>query len=126
MLMSAQWKAQKDTTVMPMPLVSILLGVSIVHVTLATPEVEQFVIVNFFKNIYCCTQLSIQKCADVDECAEGTDNCHRESNATCEDTDGSFMCMCRDGFSGNGTSCEGKSMNNLTPTLIFVFIKFRC
>ena len=57
------------------------------------------------------TITSHKKCVDVDECAEGTDDCHRESNATCEDTDGSFMCMCRDGFSGNGTSCEG----NLRP-----------
>ena len=45
---------------------------------------------------------------DIDECSEGTDDCHRMSNATCEDTDGSFLCTCIDGFSGNGTVCNGK------------------
>ncbi len=47
------------------------------------------------------------KCADIDECAEGIDDCHRRSNATCDNVDGSFVCTCRDGFTGNGTSCEG-------------------
>ena len=44
---------------------------------------------------------------DIDECAEGTHNCHMMSNATCFDTDGSFDCNCTQGFQGNGTFCEG-------------------
>ena len=45
--------------------------------------------------------------ADIDECAEGTHNCHMMSNATCFDTDGSFYCSCTEGFEGNATFCDG-------------------
>jgi len=38
---------------------------------------------------------------------EGLDNCHRETNATCTDTIGSFMCNCSQGFTGNGIYCSG-------------------
>ena len=44
---------------------------------------------------------------DINECAERRDDCHRESNATCTDTDGNFLCACIEGFEGNGTFCEG-------------------
>lgn len=30
------------------------------------------------------------------------------SNASCSDTDGSFYCNCIEGFSGNGTHCDGR------------------
>ncbi|XP_078594617.1 uncharacterized protein LOC144872403 isoform X2 [Branchiostoma floridae x Branchiostoma japonicum] len=40
---------------------------------------------------------------DVDECADGTDNCHAQ--ATCTNTDGSFTCDCTEGYSGNGVNC---------------------
>ena len=43
---------------------------------------------------------------DIDQCTENTDNCH--NNATCENTEASFVCTCNDGFTGNGTYCEGK------------------
>jgi hypothetical protein len=43
-------------------------------------------------------------CADEDECAAGTDNCH--SNASCSNTHGSFTCSCNSGYSGSGTSCS--------------------
>jgi len=44
---------------------------------------------------------------------EGLDNCHRETNATCTDIIGSFMCNCSQGFTGKGTYCTGacKGMN---------------
>ena len=43
---------------------------------------------------------------DVDECTDGTHNCH--ANGDCLNTDGSFTCACKPGFQGSGTSCLGK------------------
>ena len=44
--------------------------------------------------------------SDIDECTMDTFLCH--NNATCIDTDGSYECICKGGYSGNGTSCIGK------------------
>ena len=43
---------------------------------------------------------------DVDECAGGTHTC--SMNATCNDTDGSFSCVCMDGFEGDGFVCASE------------------
>ena len=43
--------------------------------------------------------------SDIDECADGIDNCHH--NAKCENNDGSFTCTCNSGYTGNGTYCKG-------------------
>ena len=40
---------------------------------------------------------------DVDECQ--TSPCH--SNATCNNTDGSYICTCNSGYSGDGFTCKG-------------------
>ena len=45
--------------------------------------------------------------ADIDECFLETDDCHTEL-ATCKNTNGSFICICHSGYSGNGVSCEGR------------------
>ena len=45
-------------------------------------------------------------CADINECAQGTDNC--DDNAICINTVGSFLCRCRTGYEGDGTVCTGK------------------
>ena len=45
--------------------------------------------------------------ADIDECL--SDPCH--SNATCNNTDGSFKCTCNPGYSGNGGSCSSMHIN---------------
>ena len=43
---------------------------------------------------------------DIDECKIGIDLCH--DNATCSNTNGSYTCQCKSGFSGNGTTlCAG-------------------
>ncbi|XP_067938387.1 EGF-containing fibulin-like extracellular matrix protein 2 isoform X2 [Watersipora subatra] len=42
-------------------------------------------------------------CNDVDECAEGTDDCDR--NAYCINTVGSFDCSCLIGYRGTGVDC---------------------
>lgn len=42
---------------------------------------------------------------DIDECARNRDNC--DSNANCVNTQGSFECVCREGYEGNGRMCTG-------------------
>ena len=42
---------------------------------------------------------------DVDECDNGTVNC--DTNANCMNTNGSFICVCISGWSGDGVVCEG-------------------
>jgi hypothetical protein len=43
---------------------------------------------------------------DNDECQLGTHNCHQY--ASCQNTHGLFGCSCNEGYSGNGTTCEGR------------------
>ena len=46
---------------------------------------------------------------DTDECASNTHNCH--ISATCSNTVGSFTCSCNDGYTGDGTSCNGMQLS---------------
>ncbi len=55
-------------------------------------------------------------CTDVHECDLQSDDCHQ--NAQCINTNGSFVCNCNDGYSGNGVVCESRSTRN------FQFITF--
>ncbi|RLV96987.1 hypothetical protein DV515_00012294 [Chloebia gouldiae] len=42
---------------------------------------------------------------DVDECVEGTDNCHID--AICQNTPKSYKCICKSGYTGDGKHCKG-------------------
>jgi len=44
--------------------------------------------------------------ADIDECELGINNCHE--NSTCVDVVGSFVCICNNGFDGDGVNCTSK------------------
>ena len=48
---------------------------------------------------------------DVNECEDGTHDCH--NNANCTNIPGSFNCSCKKGYTGNGSLCSG---------IIFCFI----
>ncbi|XP_068212768.1 nidogen-2-like isoform X1 [Palaemon carinicauda] len=51
------------------------------------------------------TELNGDICEDIDECAEGKDDC--SLNAVCKNTFGSYNCSCNKPFEGDGrTSCE--------------------
>ena len=43
--------------------------------------------------------------SDIDECSSETNGC--DENAECNNTLGSYKCICKDGFHGNGTNCKG-------------------
>lgn len=53
-----------------------------------------------------CTRSLLCSFADVDECAQGLDDCH--TNALCQNTLTSYKCSCKPGFQGEGRQCEGK------------------
>ena len=50
--------------------------------------------------------VNLYNISDIDECEVGTDSC--DSNATCNNTIGSFTCVCNEGFSGDGRTCTGE------------------
>ena len=43
---------------------------------------------------------------DIDECSNSTLNIC-DPNANCTNTDGGYMCMCLDGYMGDGEICQG-------------------
>ena len=46
---------------------------------------------------------------DIDECSSrDTNQC--DSNAQCNNTDGSYICGCLSGYQGDGRSCTGKDL----------------
>ena len=48
---------------------------------------------------------------DIDECADGLHDC--DADATCTDTEGSYICTCKDGFTGDGFTCEKEGIYHL-------------
>ena len=50
--------------------------------------------------------LSLPLSVDVDECTERPDVC--VGQGVCENTLGSYRCVCQPGYKGNGTHCEGQ------------------
>ncbi|XP_065196283.1 uncharacterized protein LOC135827761 isoform X2 [Sycon ciliatum] len=54
---------------------------------------------------YCEAGLTGQQCqTDVNECIDTPSPCHEHAN--CSNTIGSFTCVCKSGFHGNGLHCE--------------------
>lgn len=43
--------------------------------------------------------------SDIDECSAESNPC--DENADCTNNDGSYICTCKEGFAGNGATCEG-------------------
>lgn len=55
---------------------------------------------------------------DVDECVSGTDDC--DDNAACVNEQGSFVCMCMDGYEGDGKICDGNAQLMLHICYYFI------
>ena len=49
--------------------------------------------------------------SDINECTTNVHNC--DVNSFCNNTDGSYNCTCISGYTGNGTSCTGKSSSQM-------------
>ena len=52
---------------------------------------------------------------DIDECSAETNPC--DENADCTNIDGSFSCTCKEGFTGDGKTCQGVFFNFLVYDL---------
>ena len=55
---------------------------------------------------------------DIVNC-ESDDGCH--ANATCTDGNGSYTCVCKAGFTGDGFTCAGQKVTCLQLILTMVF-----
>ena len=58
--------------------------------------------------------------ADINECDTGSHTCH--ANATCNNTLGSYDCLCNKGFDGDGVSCSGKNLCCKAHKVSYVFV----
>ena len=50
--------------------------------------------------------------SDIDECAAPVDPCNAVVNSACNNTNGSYVCQCLDGFVKNGSVCEGEQSSS--------------
>ena len=58
-----------------------------------------------YKKMFLLSMLSLF-ILDIDECSDNSLNdCH--VNATCSNNNGSYVCSCNNGWTGNGFSCSG-------------------
>ena len=49
--------------------------------------------------------MNILMFSDTNECLDGTHHCHR--NAECRNVEGSYTCICKPGYNGDGRTCYG-------------------
>ena len=72
----------------------------------------------------CITYLNLEKThiyyvvclmlfVDDDECLKTPPVC--DINANCKNTLGSYLCSCKEGFKGDGNTCQGKIKRNMEP-----------
>ena len=94
--------------VMIMPHVLMLVMATPVPVTLGTQAMEQSVKVSPSYNWHWTIYYNSSS-LDVDECAGNDSVC--DEHATCTDTEGSFLCTCNTGFSGDGYNCSSEFSN---------------
>ncbi len=83
--------------------VNVMLG--ILEMDLIVQVSEPFIpLFNFFNLSAITYCLNVYCFIDINECLANP--CH--VNATCNDTEGSFVCQCDAGYSGNGFNCSSR------------------
>lgn len=56
---------------------------------------------------------------DIDECVTGSLTC--DPNALCVNTIGSSLCICNQGYGGDGITCQGMSLQTLRKMALWKF-----
>ena len=79
---------------------------SVIHFSFKCPtEVNSYLLLIFSFYSAIAILVLFFPITDIDECSTGNGRCHDKS--TCTNTIGSRTCLCKAGFSGNGTLCVG-------------------
>ena len=55
-----------------------------------------------------CLEMTYSTHSDINECKNATDNDCDEVNGICTNINGSYLCSCEMGFSGDGRTCSGQ------------------
>ena len=67
-----------------------------------------------------CYNFSCSSYTDLDECSSDPSPC--DVSADCTNSDGSYSCKCKQGFTGNGTICDGMFVclffSNIQPIVL--------
>ena len=60
---------------------------------------------------------------DVDECSSSeTNEC--DPNALCTNMEGSYVCRCKKGFTGNGSACTGMYIRKQSVNFTYLYVSF--
>lgn len=109
----------QPTTAPKRPRALTLLEALHAHATQAGQETGLIALVRHFP---CSQSQQLIFILDVDECINGQANC--DAHAGCTNTQGSFICACKSGWTGPGTACTGTYIAPLLLTNTkFIFSK---
>ena len=108
------------------PTVTVLIAV---HVNKDSLEMEHFVKVYknsdmlYFISVYVIQvksllSISLYITSDIDECSLDPSPC--DENADCTNSEGSFSCTCKQGFTGDGEVCQGTAERYLSKISPFL------
>ena len=67
-----------------------------------------YIVIKFDSHLMCVSYTSNQfsfENSDIDECSADPSPC--DADADCTNSEGSYSCTCKQGFAGDGTSCQG-------------------
>ena len=101
------------------PTVTVLIAV---HVNKDSLGMEHFVKVCKTSNTLCFISVYVIKlksvivflvsiAPDIDECSIDPSGC--DENADCTNSEGSYSCTCKQGFTGDGVKCQGTAEHHL-------------
>ena len=92
-----------------------LLAASTAAVTLATSWMGMgwtalvgMSVITYLRNWISKSWSTFSLCPDINECESNIESCL--ANATCTNTEGSFICSCDPGYTGDGVNCTSRSL----------------